>query len=599
MTTTGVKRKLSAILSADVKGYSRLMGEDEISTVRTLKEYRIVITQLIQTHRGRVVDAIGDNLLAEFGSVVDAAQCAVAIQDELKGRNALLSDHRKMKFRIGINLGDVIEDDDRIYGDGINIAARMEGLAEPGGICISGSVYDQVKNKLEFNYDYTGDQNVKNIAESIRVYRITWDQEDVNRSKAKQFAKFLHLRKSKNPFFVNMVVTCLLVMICMPFVNYFNLNLLTKIWQCELTLLPNTQKVVVVTIEPDEHRKINIEKGQNKPPPYLTNPKMWRQYHPTIIKALFRLGAEAVGFDFWFPPAYDEPAQQATYKFAEGLKWSRQKKFPVVLGQAQNAQAPEIYREADWGYLSVYRDLTWIKNVMYLYSWDKVDIEGVMVEKTSLFVQVLAQKLRLTPRIEGRGVQLIGRAIPRRLWLAFSDTPFQKIPYHEVYNGWADKKTVSGKIVLIGLAMRGTDYFQVPYSPTDFTPGDKNDSVGMPGVFLFAHAINQIMNGYYYTEIHDEWSLFTGERWFSAPNLASLFFLLIETITMCFLLHGVQVLVRKKTGLKLTCFVMSLTAVVVVFVSAVSPVLIGVANLLCAAIFFIALAATRRPIAGN
>ena len=594
---TGVKRKLSAILSADVKGYSRLMGDDEMSTVQTLKDYRIVISQLVQAHRGRVVDATGDNLLAEFGSVVDAVQCAVAIQDVLKERNALLPDHRKMEFRIGINLGDVIEDGERIYGDGINIAARVEGLAEAGGICISGTVYDQVKNKLGFIYDYTGDQTVKNIDEPIRVYRITRSQKNDNPSKGRQIAEFLHLRKSKGSFFINTAVTCLLVMICMPFVNYLNLNLLAKIWQCELTLLPNTQKVVVVTIEPDEHRKINIEKDRNKPPPYLTNPKMWRQYHPTVIKALFEQGAEAVGFDFWFPPAYDKPAQLATRKFAESLKWSREKKFPIVLGQAQNTQAPEIYSEADWGYLSVHRDLSWIKNVMYLYTWDKAELEGVMVEKTSLFVQVLAQKLRLIPRIEGHAVQLIGRPIPRRLWLAFSDTPFKKIPYHEIYNGWTDKKAISGKIVLIGLAMRGVDYFQVPYSPTDFTPGDKNDSVGMPGVFLFAHAINQIMNGYYHTEIHDEWPLANGERWFSPSNLVGLFFLLIETISMCLLLSGVQVLVRKKAGLKLTCLVMSFSAVVVVLIMAVSPVLIGLANLLFAAVFFIVLAAIRWPIA--
>ena len=123
MTTQEVKRKLTAILSADVKGYSRLMGEDEEWTVRTLKGYKDVMGSLIQQHRGRVVDATGDNLMAEFASVVDAVQCAVEIQQVLRAKNALLPENRRMEFRIGINLGDVIEEGERIYGDGVNIAA--------------------------------------------------------------------------------------------------------------------------------------------------------------------------------------------------------------------------------------------------------------------------------------------------------------------------------------------------------------------------------------------------------------------------------------------------------------------------------------------
>jgi adenylate cyclase len=135
-----MERKLAAIFSADVKGYSRLMGEDEVGTIRTLTAYREVMTTLIQQHRGRVVDSPGDNLLSEFASVVDAVRCAVEIQQALKAKNAELPDHRKMEFRIGINLGDVIIEGERIYGDGVNIAARLESLAEPGGICISGTV---------------------------------------------------------------------------------------------------------------------------------------------------------------------------------------------------------------------------------------------------------------------------------------------------------------------------------------------------------------------------------------------------------------------------------------------------------------------------
>ncbi|MFQ6672309.1 MAG: adenylate/guanylate cyclase domain-containing protein, partial [Candidatus Tectimicrobiota bacterium] len=152
-----VERKLTAILSADVKGYSRLMGDDEVATVWTITAYREVMATLIRQHRGRVVDSPGDNLLAEFASVVDAVQCAVEIQRELKARNAELPDHRKMEFRIGINLGDVIVDGERIYGDGVNIAARVEGLAEGGGICLSGTVYEQVRNKLAQGYESLGE----------------------------------------------------------------------------------------------------------------------------------------------------------------------------------------------------------------------------------------------------------------------------------------------------------------------------------------------------------------------------------------------------------------------------------------------------------
>jgi adenylate cyclase len=172
MTEKGFKRKLSAILSADVEGYSRLMDNDEESTIRTLTAFREVMNTLIQQHRGRVVDTTGDNLLAEFASAVDAVNCAMEVQQELAGRNAELSEERKMHFRIGINVGDVVEEEDRIYGDGVNIAARMEGLAEAGGICISGRVYDQVENKLDLEYEFMGEQEVKNIAKPVQVYRV-------------------------------------------------------------------------------------------------------------------------------------------------------------------------------------------------------------------------------------------------------------------------------------------------------------------------------------------------------------------------------------------------------------------------------------------
>ena len=177
MTTEKFKRKLTAILSADVKGYSRLMGEDEEVTLRTLNVYKEVMGSLIQQHRGRVVDAAGDNVLAEFASVVDAVQCAVEIQKELKDEKRLVAGDRRMEFRIGVNLGDVIEEGDSIYGDGVNIAARLESLAEAGGICISGTAYDQIKNKLALGYEYLGEQTVKNITEPVRVYRVLMEPE--------------------------------------------------------------------------------------------------------------------------------------------------------------------------------------------------------------------------------------------------------------------------------------------------------------------------------------------------------------------------------------------------------------------------------------
>jgi adenylate cyclase len=170
--TPGMTRKLAAILSADVAGYSRLMGEDEEATVRTVTVYRDVIAALVQQHRGRVVDSPGDNLLAEFASVLDAVQCAVAIQRELNARNTALPLPRRMQFRLGINLGDVIPDGERIYGDGVNIAARLQGLAEAGGICLSGTVYDQVATKLPLTYKFLGQQTVKNIARPVRAYRV-------------------------------------------------------------------------------------------------------------------------------------------------------------------------------------------------------------------------------------------------------------------------------------------------------------------------------------------------------------------------------------------------------------------------------------------
>jgi TolB-like protein len=175
MTEEGLKRKLSAILSADVEDYSRLMSDDEESTIRTLTIYRSAMTSLIQQHRGRVVDAPGDNLLAEFRSAVDAVTGAVEIQRELAERNAELSDERKMYFRIGVNVGDVVEEEDRIYGDGVNIAARIQEAAESNGVFVSQSLFEQVKRQSPYMFEDLGLHSLKNISEQIRLYKVIGD----------------------------------------------------------------------------------------------------------------------------------------------------------------------------------------------------------------------------------------------------------------------------------------------------------------------------------------------------------------------------------------------------------------------------------------
>ena len=174
-------RKLRAILSADVKGYSLLMANDEAFTIKTLKEYRKIMSDLIKQYSGRVVDSPGDNVLAEFASVVDAVRCAVETQKHIAELNADLPENRRMLFRIGVNLGDIVDERDRIYGDGVNIAARLESLAEAGGICISGTAFDHVKGKLEVGYKYFGEQNVKNIKEPVRIYKMLLEQDDAGK----------------------------------------------------------------------------------------------------------------------------------------------------------------------------------------------------------------------------------------------------------------------------------------------------------------------------------------------------------------------------------------------------------------------------------
>jgi class 3 adenylate cyclase/pimeloyl-ACP methyl ester carboxylesterase len=168
----GVERKLAAILSADVVGYSRLMAKDEAATIRTLTDYREAIAMLVRQHRGRVVDSPGDNVLAEFPSALEAVRCAVEIQRTLHVRNADLPAERKMEFRIGVHLGDVVVEGDRIYRDGVNIAARLEGLAEPGGVCVSEPIYQLVRNRSHIRARSLGPQSLKNVDQPMKVFAL-------------------------------------------------------------------------------------------------------------------------------------------------------------------------------------------------------------------------------------------------------------------------------------------------------------------------------------------------------------------------------------------------------------------------------------------
>jgi adenylate cyclase len=170
-----VERKLSAIFAADVEGYSRLMGLDEVGTLRTLTVYRVIIDRLIASHRGRIFNTAGDSVLADFASAVDAVQCAVTVQDTIAKENSNRSAAEQMRFRIGIHVGDIIVQGDNLFGDAVNVAARLETLAEPGALCVSGTVRDQIGTKLPLSFTDLGEQQVKNIAQPIKAYRIRGD----------------------------------------------------------------------------------------------------------------------------------------------------------------------------------------------------------------------------------------------------------------------------------------------------------------------------------------------------------------------------------------------------------------------------------------
>ena len=171
----GQSRKLAAIMAADIAGYSALMGSDEEATVRDLKGHQSVILPMIPSFGGRVIDTAGDGILAEFSSVLYAVRCAVAVQRTMVERNAATDPSRQMQFRIGVNQGDVVFDDASVYGDGVNVAARLEAIAEPGGICISGKVFEEIQGRIEVGCTDLGPQLLKNIAHPVRVYRLDLD----------------------------------------------------------------------------------------------------------------------------------------------------------------------------------------------------------------------------------------------------------------------------------------------------------------------------------------------------------------------------------------------------------------------------------------
>src|SRR5262252_1925374 len=169
-------RRLAAILAADVAGYSRLMGADEIGTAQALREHRAVVNPIVADHGGRIVKTTGDGVLLEFPSIVAAVECALAVQKLMAERNADVPEDRQMFFRIGINLGDVLIEGEDILGDGVNVAARLEGISEPGGICISDAAYQQVRDKLDVAFEDVGEQQLKNIARPVRTYRLRLDR---------------------------------------------------------------------------------------------------------------------------------------------------------------------------------------------------------------------------------------------------------------------------------------------------------------------------------------------------------------------------------------------------------------------------------------
>ncbi len=254
MAENTTQRKLTAILSMDVKGYIKLMGDDDESTVNTITAYRGIIADLIKNHQGRVVDTPGDNILADFSGALNAVNSAIEIQQRLAIVNGKLPSNRRMEFRIGINLGDVLHKDDRIYGDGVNVAARIESLADPGGISISRSVFDQVKKKVRQGFEYMGEHEVKNISEPVRIYRILLKPEFEGRLIGEQAERRTKLKK---PYAISIA----LILICGMITLWLFYPRTAKIQAASIDKmvypLPNKPSIVVLPFknmsgDPDE-----------------------------------------------------------------------------------------------------------------------------------------------------------------------------------------------------------------------------------------------------------------------------------------------------------------------------------------------------------
>ncbi len=582
----------TTIMFTDIVGYTTYTETyGDIEAKALLQKHNDILFPVIEQNKGTVIKTIGDAIMAHFEEPFDAVSSAIIMQTKLNDYNNQVSKKKRIHIRIGIHSGKAISADNDLFGDTVNIAARIEQKCQPDQILVSKSVYETLKDKENIHFYYHGKKTAKGKSKPLELYQVILgiDNTTLTIKAGYKITIILYRILSKTSLKTNIITTCFLMITLMPFVNNYKINLLTKIWQCQLTLVPNEDKVIVVTIDQDEHKKIITKSGKDQLFPFMDNPKSWRRYHSEIIKKLYNLKVSAVGFDLWFSPPFDEKNKQASKKFVEGLKWAKNKKFPIVLGQFQNIQDPDIYREVEWGYITVYKDLTWIDKVMYLKSWDEKDLLGIKVKKPAFFVQLLAKSLHLNPIIEHNGIKLIGKPIPKRLWIGFSKIPINTIPYHEVYNGWINEELFSGKIVLIGLGVTDTDYFRVPYSPTDFTPHNTEDSYGMPGVFLFAHAINQIMNGFYHAEVNDEWLWFFIAKWYSVEHLRNLFFLLVESVLTCLFLYFIYYITWKKERFKFTLTMMVIAATSVIIFLAITPVLLGLANFLFSSTIFIIL----------
>ncbi len=263
------RRKLTVILSADVVGYSRLMGENDLATLQQLTAYQTIIADLIGQHEGRLVDAPGDALLAEFPSPVEAVACAAEIQDALREQNRQLPDRRQMKFRIGINLGDVLEQHGRLYGDGVNVAARLESLADAGGICISGKVFEEVKNKLPLTFEFIGQKIVKNIASAISTYRVHPDgstnksPSDLAENSTKEASKrWTTARIAAGLSFV-VVIGVFVILVIRPLENTSDglkpTTIQTEQWTMQVTSAPQLPVKPSVAVLPFENMSGNPE----------------------------------------------------------------------------------------------------------------------------------------------------------------------------------------------------------------------------------------------------------------------------------------------------------------------------------------------------